>query len=182
MNLISSVPIYLVVIRKILVIVICLAASPSLFGQVLQFTRPTDTVRFGPTVVRGPLTFEARFMLDASAPLVGTGPNHSFIFDAWSNGLEDKYLFVAPDLIEGKAYPLDGNTSLSAAITVSRMIWHHIAYVYDGAQDWRSRLQNDYMPAFVAVLPISVRCEDQYRDHTAAASCREHERKYGLTS
>src|SRR5439155_20958529 len=26
------------------------------------------------------------------------------------------------------------------------------------------RLQNDYMPAFVAVLPISVRCEDQYRD------------------
>jgi len=138
MNLISSVPIYLVVIRKILVIVICLAASPSLFGQVLQFTRPTDTVRFGPTVVRGPLTFEARFVLDASAPLAGTGPNHSSIFDAWSNGLEDKYLFVAPDLIEGKAYPLDGNTSLSAAITVSRMIWHHIAYVYDGAQDWRS--------------------------------------------
>src|SRR5439155_21818763 len=107
MNLISSVPIYLVVIRKILVIVICLAASPGLFGQVLQFTRPTDTVRFGPTVIRGPLTFEARFMLDSSAPVVGTGPNHgsSFIFDAWSNGLEDKYLFAASDLIEGKAYP-----------------------------------------------------------------------------
>src|SRR5436309_13694219 len=69
-----------------------------------------------------------------------------------------------------------------AECTSTRNSLHHRFSNFRTGRHGEVRLQNDYMPAFVAVLPIPVRCQHQYRGHTAAASCREDERRYRLTS
>jgi hypothetical protein len=62
-----------------------------------------------------------------------------FIFDEWTNGQEDKRLWVGPVQIAGGSYPQSVDSApkgiIFAQISPSPEEWHHLAFVTDEASD-----------------------------------------------
>lgn len=62
------------------------------------------------------------------------------LYDEWENGLEDKLVWFrdagggATEIVAG-SYPFNANTLPQAVVTVAPNVWHHFAYVYDGAEE-----------------------------------------------
>jgi len=56
------------------------------------------------------------------------------VFNEWTNSAEDKYLAAGPSAIFGYNFPIVGST-FTVPVTMTLGAWHHIAFVYDGAQE-----------------------------------------------
>jgi hypothetical protein len=73
-------------------------------------------------------TYEAVILFPPATGASGT------VFNEWTNSAEDKFLAAGPSAIFGYNYPNVGSTFIASA-TVTTGVWHHIAFVYDGAQE-----------------------------------------------
>jgi hypothetical protein len=96
------------------------------------FGRTTDTIEVsGQTVFGTAATYEA--MLLFPSVLHGGGN----VFNEWQNFAEDKYFAVTPGPT-GAVYGYDHAISpgvLTGVGMITLDVWHHVAYVYDGAQE-----------------------------------------------
>jgi hypothetical protein len=93
----------------------------------LVFDQTTDTVMInGQTVLGASATFEARVKLSATSSLEGS------IFTEWTDNAEDKMLRTGPNLLLGYGV-LYSSGAIEAYPTVTQDVWHHVAYVFDGA-------------------------------------------------
>jgi len=105
----------------------CTHADVALFG------RPTDTIRVDNNSVSigASATYEARILFTAQYSGFG------FIFNEHTFALEDKQLLAGPDGIRAFSHGLSTETpgEITASIPLVRDVWHHVAYVYDGAQE-----------------------------------------------
>jgi len=110
----------------LLAAVLCLPLGASGAG-VAYFSRATDTIQVsGQTVLGTTATFEAVVWLPAN----GTGAGS--VFNEWTDNLEDKRLYVGTNFLQG--YGLLSRGSVETNVSISTGTWHHIAYVFDGAQ------------------------------------------------
>jgi hypothetical protein len=105
-----------------------LAAAPAV-AQTAFFNDPTDTIQVdGQTEVSTACTYEAVVLFPAD---VGGGGH---IYNEWAGFLEDKLLSVSlPGSIFGYNHPV--GTILQGDTTIALGVWHHVAFVYDGAQE-----------------------------------------------
>ena len=99
----------------------------------LLFTRPTDTVQIaGNTRLGGAATYEAVVRIhDATAP-------DGLVFNEWQGAAEDKQLTMGAHSLWGYAFrvsPPDGPGGVVGALSIVDEAWHHVAYVYDGAEE-----------------------------------------------
>ena len=83
------------------------------------------------------------------------------------SGEEGLQLF-GDDLIQERRFWIARPVSVDshegiAECTSTRNSLHHRFSNFRAGRHGEVRLRNDYIPAFVEVLPTSVRCEDQYR-------------------
>lgn len=101
-------------------------SQPAIAGYAL-FGTTTDTISVaGNSVIGSAATIEARVNV-----VIGSG----FIFNEWTNGLEDKSLGINSRLMVGFLYHVGGYAGLETSTTMSLDTWHHIAYVYDGSEE-----------------------------------------------
>lgn len=101
--------------------------------EALLFTRPTDTVQIaGNTRLEGAATYEAVVRIhDATAP-------DGLVFNEWQGAAEDKQLTMGAHSLWGYAFrvsPPDGPGGVVGALSIADEAWHHVAYVYDGAEE-----------------------------------------------
>lgn len=101
----------------------------SVSAGVVKFTNTTDTIAVSTgTTLTSASTYEARILFT-------TGLNrYGMVFNEWTNSQEDKYLSAGPTGLVGYNYPVVG-TTLNGTTTLTLNTWHHIAMVYDGAQE-----------------------------------------------
>lgn len=99
--------------------------SPNIF-----FNNQTDTIQiFGQTSLSTSSTYEARIYFPSNVGRYG------LVFNEFYYGLEDKYLTVGPNDIEGYNYPNYPNYPLSfikGSKKLSFDAWHHVAFVQGG--------------------------------------------------
>jgi hypothetical protein len=102
--------------------------APTPSGVVL-FDLNTDTIAVtGQIGLANAATYEARVLLTST--FAGAG----LVFDEWTPGLEDKFLGV--DLTHLNAYSFRlSDDVLVGPVSATLNAWHHVAYVYDGAQE-----------------------------------------------
>ncbi len=97
---------------------------------VVKFTNTTDTIAVSTgTTLTSASTYEARILFTTALNRNG------FVFNEWTNGQEDKFLGAGPSNLGGYNYPLGAGLDLTGSPTVTLNTWHHIAMVYDGAQE-----------------------------------------------
>ena len=99
----------------------------------LLFSRPTDTVQIaGNTGLQDAATYEAVVRIhDAAAP-------DGLVFNEWQGAAEDKQLTLGAHSLWGYAFrvsPPDGPGGVVGALSMADEAWHHVAYVYDGAEE-----------------------------------------------
>lgn len=93
-------------------------------ARCLWFRRPTDTICVhGGTDVSTAATYEARVLFPAN------GGSYGAVFNEWIYDRVDQYLGAGPDKVDAALVPL-GWTGHNQPL--SRDVWHHIAWVYDG--------------------------------------------------
>ena len=93
------------------------------------FSNSTDTISVaGGTSLGNSATFEASIFLTA-APV---GPTS--IFNEYTFGQEDKSLGFDSNELLGYGFPVSGS-ALRNTVSLALNTWHHVAFVYDGAQD-----------------------------------------------
>jgi hypothetical protein len=100
----------------------------NIYGELL-FSNTTDTISIsGHTTIGTAATYEALIRL--------TGPYSSsgILYNEWGNQSSDKSLYVGLDVLAGFSWPVNSPTPMTAYPTVG-IGTHHIAYVYDGAQE-----------------------------------------------
>jgi hypothetical protein len=96
---------------------------------VIQFDRGTDTIHVGgQTELTMAATFEARFFLRE-------GDSGGQIFNEWQAFAEDKYLYASPAQVCAYDHPIGFGQVLCVVTAVTTGVWHHVAYVYDGAEE-----------------------------------------------
>ncbi len=96
---------------------------------VVKFTNTTDTIAVSTgTTLTSASTYEARILFTTALNRFG------MVFNEWTNGQEDKMLTAGPTGLTGYNYPVFGSM-LNGSPAVSLNTWHHIAMVYDGAQE-----------------------------------------------
>ena len=105
----------------------------SRYCDALLFTRPTDTVQIaGDTQLQGAATYEAVVRIhDATAP-------DGLVFNEWQGAAEDKQLTMGAHSLWGYAFrvsPPDGPGGVVGTLSIADEAWHHVAYVYDGAEE-----------------------------------------------
>ena len=105
----------------------CLRADVVLFG------RSTDTIRVDNNLVTlgSAATYEARILFTAQHAGFG------LIFNEHTFALEDKQLLAGPEGLRAFSHGLTTETpgEIAASIPLASNVWHHVAYVYDGAQE-----------------------------------------------
>ncbi|MEI8109169.1 MAG: LamG-like jellyroll fold domain-containing protein [Verrucomicrobiota bacterium] len=102
----------------------CMGGAESNAG-LAYFRNSTDTISVsGGTTIANAITIEA--------VVIPIAPVNGMIFNEYTFGLEDKMLGYSQNEIGGYIFPL---TYLAAPVTISLGVSHHLAYVYDGAQD-----------------------------------------------
>lgn len=99
----------------------------------LLFSRPTDTVQIaGNTRLQHAATYEAVVRIhDAAAP-------DGLLFNEWQGAAEDKQLTMGAHSLWGYAFrvsPPDGPGGVVGSLSIADERWHHVAYVYDGAEE-----------------------------------------------
>lgn len=106
-----------------------LLASLPLQAQVARFDTTTDTIQVaGQTTLGTTATFEARLLLQPG----GGGA----VFFEQADGREHKELAIDASGISGVGFTLPTNqTSFFAAVPVTTGVFHHIAFVRDGAEE-----------------------------------------------
>jgi hypothetical protein len=114
-------------------IFLALTVTPSAFGQVAFFDDPTDTIQVqGQTEIGAASTYEAVVLFSSTAdPSVGAW----HLFNEHESGFENKLLTARPGLIVGYNFFVAGEMALVAEVSMAPNVWHHIAYVYDGAEE-----------------------------------------------
>jgi len=118
---------------RVLLILLALAFAAPAFGQIAFFDDPTDTIQVqGQTVIGTASTYEAVVLFPRSAD-PSTGDWH--LFNEHVSGFENKLLTARPTVIVGYNFLIAGETALVAEVTLARNEWHHIAFVYDGAEE-----------------------------------------------
>ena len=124
-----------------------LFAAPAL-AQVAFFDEPTDVIQVdGQTVIGAASTYEAVVLFPS-----GTGAG-GMLFNEWTGFQEDKVLRAGPTFLTGYNWPAGSTLHAGAALVPDA--WHHVAFVYDGAEE---RLYLD--GALVAARPASVSVGD----------------------
>src|SRR5262249_50080499 len=117
-----------------LIVTATIAVASISQAGVAFFDDVTDTIEVsGQTVFGTAATYEA-ILLWPSAH----GGGGSTIFNEWQNFFEDKYLAVVPGPsggLYGDNHPVNGGSVISVATPVSLDQWHHVAFVYDGAEE-----------------------------------------------
>ena len=114
------------VLRLLLIAALWLPLRANAAG-VAYFSRTTDTIQVsGQTVLGTTATFEAMILLPAN----GTG--WGSVFNEWTDNAEDKRFYAGTNYLEG--YGLLSRGSARTNVTITTGVWHHIAYVCDGAQ------------------------------------------------
>src|SRR5437879_3133903 len=109
-------------------LLLCLFAAPADAG-VASFDGIRDTIRpSGQTVIGTASTYEAVILFPPATGASGT------VFNEWTNSAEDKFLAAGPSAIFGYNFPIVGST-FTVPVTITLGAWHHIAFVYDGAQE-----------------------------------------------
>ncbi len=102
--------------------VVASAALAHLPAQAVRFERATDTIRLtNNTTLTTECTIEAVVCLDGAGSI-------GFLFDEWTNNVEDKRLRIGPSLLEGYGPLSQGSPQSTSPIATDR--WHHVAYVY----------------------------------------------------
>ena len=86
----------------------------------------------------------------------------------WCAKLRLAHQLFGDDLIQQRRFWIARPVSVDshegiAECTSTRNSLHHRFSNFRAGRHGEVRLRNDYIPAFVEVLPTSVRCEDQYR-------------------
>ncbi|MBL9136851.1 MAG: hypothetical protein JNK85_13345 [Verrucomicrobiales bacterium] len=114
--------------------VVALVSVSRTQAQYAWFARHTDSIRIpGQTVLQNTATYETRFWMPKA------NAHGGFIFDEWTNGQEDKRLWVGPVQIAGGSYPQSVDSApkgiIFAQISPSPEEWHHLAFVTDEASD-----------------------------------------------
>lgn len=100
-------------------------------AQFAIFNEVTDQIQVsGDTVLADQATFEAVLRFPAETGAYGT------VFNEWTGFAEDKQLFVGPTYFQCYLYPLQGFSGppFTGTLALTPDEWHHVAYVYDGAQ------------------------------------------------
>lgn len=107
--------------------------ASSLRADVALFGRSTDTIRVDNNLVAlgASATYEARILFT---------PQHAgfgLIFNEHTFALEDKQLLAGPEGIRAFSHGLTTETpgEITASVRLASNVWHHVAYVYDGAQE-----------------------------------------------
>lgn len=102
-------------------------------ADVALFGRSTDTIRVDNNLVSlgAAATYEARILFT---------PQHAgfgLVFNEHTFALEDKQLLAGPEGIRAFSHGLTTETpgEITASIPLASNVWHHVAYVYDGAQE-----------------------------------------------
>ncbi len=97
-------------------------------AQYAYFSRPTDTIAIKGTVsLNNAATYEAI--------VLPTSQGVSHVFNEWDGAHDDKLLACGLTGIYGYGFPINQPNALSAVVNVAPSTFHHIAYVYDGAQE-----------------------------------------------
>jgi len=110
-----------------------LIRATDVLAGVALFANPTDTISVsGSLLLTNAATYEARvFFTQPVTNFVGG------VFNEWTDNQEDKDLFFYPGILGGFSFPVneaDGDIE-STNLTFKLNQWHHVAYVYDGAQE-----------------------------------------------
>lgn len=91
------------------------------------FTDVTDTIKIeGNTVLGSAATYEARINL------LGVGGR---IFNEWKIKDEDKMLDLTNGTLSAYSYEVNKGNTFTTPVSLTPREWHHIAYVYDGAEE-----------------------------------------------
>ncbi len=113
---------------SLLFVLFALFAATPAAAQTAFFDDPTDVIQVdGQTVIGTASTYEAVVLFPSG---VGAGGR---LFNEWTGFQEDKLLRAGPTFVEGYNYP--GSGTLYSAATVMPDVWHHVAFVYDGAEE-----------------------------------------------
>lgn len=99
-------------------------------AQVLLQDSSTDTIEVaGHTAVTDAMTMEARLMLTCEDEAGGV------VYNEWQAFAEDKQFGVTPGGFWAYAHPINAGNVFSVNTPISVNEWHHVAYVYDGAEE-----------------------------------------------
>ena len=83
----------------------------------------------GNTSLAAPVTFEGRFLYDDRFARSGS------FFNEWEFALEDKLFYVGPEEQHAHFHGLSSNGRFVVPHTLSRNVWHNIAWVTDGSTE-----------------------------------------------
>ncbi|GAB5536714.1 MAG: hypothetical protein Rubg2KO_29630 [Rubricoccaceae bacterium] len=115
-------------------LLLSLAIAPPALGQAAFFNDPTDTIQVqGQTVIGTASTYEAVVLFPTETADPSTGAWH--LFNEHTAGFENKLLAVRPTLVAGYNFHVAGDAALTYATSIAPNVWHHIAFVYDGAEE-----------------------------------------------
>ncbi|OQZ02011.1 MAG: hypothetical protein B6D36_13545 [Planctomycetes bacterium UTPLA1] len=120
--------------RVIIVVSLMNLVGATANAQYAVYSADHDTISVpGQTVVTDHMTIEARFMLLSGLPFSG----RRRIFEEQRDSLEDKSILVGSSQISGIAWkgPGDNGNDLVANVPVPPGVWHHVAFVRDGAAE-----------------------------------------------
>ena len=117
--------------HKTHLIMAAIVCSLSAQAQVARFDASTDTIAIaGQTVLGTSATFEARVLLSPG------GDSGGSVYFEQANGREHKQLALSESSFAGIGFTLPSNqTSLSADVTITAGVFHHIAFVRDGGEE-----------------------------------------------
>ncbi len=119
---------YVYLLYLVLLLPLVLIATPAHAQSAAFFDEPTDVIQIdGQTVIGTSMTYEAVILFPSG---VGAG---GYLYNEWTNFQEDKTLRAGPGFVEGYDYPV--GSSLFSGVTMTPDIWHHVAFVYDGAEE-----------------------------------------------
>lgn len=122
--------------------------SPAALAQSAFFDDPTDVIQVdGQTVIGTASTYEAVVLFPSGSGAAGR------LFNEWTGFQEDKLLLAGPSVVTGYNYPASGVLNSTPAVLPD--VWHHVAFVYDGAEE---RLYLD--GNLLAARPVSLNVGD----------------------
>lgn len=121
------------VLTTVAVLVMLVVAVNQCHAQYAYFDSNIDTISLrGDSVAGHSYTYETRVYLTSASP--GGG----FVYQEYWDAAEDRHFSVGTQLISVGTAPLylqHGSQALTAHVSVQTYMWHHVAYVYDGAQE-----------------------------------------------
>ncbi|HPS78688.1 MAG TPA: LamG domain-containing protein, partial [Thermoanaerobaculaceae bacterium] len=112
---------------------IAVSCADGAFAGVALFANATDTIQVSSgTTLSGASTYEARILFTADFNRTG------IVFDEWTNGAEDKALYVGPGnpgTLRAFNWPVNETEVLIVSTEVTLDVWHHVAVVFDGSEE-----------------------------------------------